>query len=169
VAAFVRSLGLRPRVDPTNRDRRRLRNALRLDGVPALERVLGREIIGPIAETAAQLQVDEDFIRSTYVGLARDHRVLFDDHDRLPVSLLREHHRALASRMVQQLLVRHVGTPEKSHVDAILDLAHGRPGRRVDLPGGFTAIREREYIRLSSPETEIPSDQGGLRCPPERS
>ena len=49
-----------------------------------------------------------------------------------------------------------VGAPRllditQAHIDAILDLAKGRPGRRVSLAGGFTAVREREYIRISSP------------------
>ena len=44
VEAFCRSLRLRPRRDPTNRDTRRLRNALRLRVIPAIERATGREI-----------------------------------------------------------------------------------------------------------------------------
>ena len=42
--------------------------------------------------------------------------------------------------------------PEQAHVEAVLDLARGRPGRRVSLPRGFTAVREREYIRISPPD-----------------
>jgi hypothetical protein len=40
-------------------------------------------------------------------------------------------------------------------VDAIVDLARGRAGRRRDLPNGSTARREREYVSLSrtSPES----------------
>ena len=42
VEAFVRALRLRPRRDPTNDDPAyALRNALRLEGIPALERALG--------------------------------------------------------------------------------------------------------------------------------
>ena len=49
VEAFCRALHLRPRVDPTNRDTRQLRNAVRLRVIPAIERATGREVKRPIA------------------------------------------------------------------------------------------------------------------------
>jgi tRNA(Ile)-lysidine synthase len=44
VEAFCRSLRLRPRTDPTNRDTALLRNAVRLKVLPAIERATGREV-----------------------------------------------------------------------------------------------------------------------------
>ena len=66
----------------------------------------------------------------------------------------------VASRVVRLALYR-VMEPEdaapwtRDGVEAILDLARGRPGRRRDLPNGSTARREREYVGLSrtSPES----------------
>ncbi len=69
VEAFCRSLGLRPRLDPTNRDTRRLRNALRLRGIPALERATGREIRRPIARSADLLRpVESEWLETVRVG-----------------------------------------------------------------------------------------------------
>src|SRR2546428_8489796 len=60
VEAFCRSLGLRPRRDPTNDDPRyALRNAIRLEGLPALERAVGREVREPIARSAALVVADD--------------------------------------------------------------------------------------------------------------
>jgi hypothetical protein len=36
-------------------------------------------------------------------------------------------------------------------IDAVLDLARGRPGRHRDLPNGSTARRDRVYVRVSRP------------------
>ena len=58
VEAFCRALHLRPRVDPTNRDTRQLRNAVRLRVIPAIERATGREIKRPIARSADLLRED---------------------------------------------------------------------------------------------------------------
>ncbi len=35
-----------------------------------------------------------------------------------------------------------------AHVRAVLDLASGRPRRRIDLPGPLLAERAKEYVRL---------------------
>src|SRR4029450_11624429 len=42
VEAFCRALNLRPRHDPTNEDTRLLRNALRLEAIPAIEPATNR-------------------------------------------------------------------------------------------------------------------------------
>ncbi len=58
--ACCRALHLRPRLDPTNADPRFLRNALRLRGIPALERALRRPVREPLAQTAVLLREDAD-------------------------------------------------------------------------------------------------------------
>ena len=57
VEAFCRALRLRPRRDPTNLDTRLLRNAVRLEVIPAIERATGRGVVETFAR-AADLQRD---------------------------------------------------------------------------------------------------------------
>ena len=60
VEAFCRSLGLRPRHDPTNEDPSyALRNAIRLQAIPALEDAVGRGVKEPMARSAALLAADD--------------------------------------------------------------------------------------------------------------
>ena len=67
IVAFCRSLHLRPRTDPTNADTRFLRNAVRLRGLPALERAVGRSLREPLVRTAAGLREDADeLMRQTF-------------------------------------------------------------------------------------------------------
>jgi tRNA(Ile)-lysidine synthase len=148
VIAFCRSLGFRPRRDPTNDDRRFLRNALRLDAMPALERALGRGLREPLARTAATLAEDAD-------ELARQARVAADDvitrtregADLHAVGLL-DLPRALSARVAAQAVYACGGICTRADVEAVLDLAGGRPGRGRDLSGGVRARRGRTHVHL---------------------
>ncbi len=148
VEAFCRALRLRPRLDATNADTRFLRNAIRLEGLPALERATGRDVKGPIARAARLLQRDLDRLGPPPPPEAssKDWEQVDDGYhlflDRLAEDSLR--HRVVAG------LLRHLDAPvTEAAIDSVLDVANGRPGRRRDLGGGLIAVRDREYVRLS--------------------
>jgi tRNA(Ile)-lysidine synthase len=162
VLAFCRALRLRPREDPTNRDRRFLRNRIRHDVLPALERGLDRGIRAVLARTADQLRADGRYLESVASGAAGEVISVRDDELRLDAGSLAALPRPLGGRVVQQALRLASAMsgewepdPGSVHVLGVLDLASGRPGRRLDLPGGLLAVRRKEYVALSraSPET----------------
>jgi tRNA(Ile)-lysidine synthase len=155
IEAFCSALHLRPRRDPTNEDPRFLRNALRLRGIPAIERALRRPVREPLARTASLLREDadelarraleamDDVVEETATGVDLDAgRLLL-----LP--------RAIAGRVVRLALLRCNVVATIEDVRSTLDLAAGRPGRRRDLSAGLKATREREYVSISrtSPES----------------
>jgi len=47
--------------------------------------------------------------------------------------------------------------PTQESIEAVLDLAAGRPGRRRDLAAGLVASRDSGYVSLSrtSPESRV--------------
>ena len=160
VEAFCRALHLRPRIDPTNRDPRHLRNAIRHQVLPAIERATHRDVRRPIARSAGLLRQD----RAELDGAAIDAipAVLSDREGelRLDVAALLSLPRPVAARVVRLATYRLMGPDDaapwgRGSVEAVLDLADGRPGRRRDLANGSTARREREYVSLSrtSPES----------------
>jgi tRNA(Ile)-lysidine synthase len=160
VEAFCRALRLRPRQDPTNRDTRFLRNKVRLRGLPALERALGREIRDPLARTGFLLREDaRELTRQTYE--AREH--VFEETpagvDLFAKGLL-ELPRPIAGRLVRQAVLTCGSSSTKEDVDAVLDLAAGRSGRRRDLSTGLKAVRDKEYVSISRPSPES-RDSGG--------
>ena len=162
VEAFCRALGLRPRRDPTNADTRLLRNAVRLELLPAIERVTGRDARRPIARTAdllrdARLELYEATLRAYVEVVTRE-----EDEVRFDVAALRDLSPAIASRVARLGLSNVLSFDEtapwsKEAVEAILDLAAGRPGRRRDLPNGSTAVRAQQYVSASrsSPERRV--------------
>ena len=149
VEAACRSLGLRPRRDPSNADKRLLRNAIRLEGLPAMERATGRELAQTLARTADLLRRDEHELARQ--GLAA-FNVVADEVPEgwdLEASALTTLPRALSTRVVRTTLYRLGALPTEDAIAAVLDLAHGRPGRRRDLHGGAKAARGKVYVRLS--------------------
>ena len=160
VEAFCRSLHLRPRRDPTNRDTRHLRNAIRHRVIPSIERATGREIRRPIARSADLLREDRWELYASAVH-AFEEVVSGPPEDlRFDAAALMALPEPVATRVVRLALYRFMALDDvapwsRDAVEAILDLARGRPGRRRDLPNGSTARREREYVSLSrtSPES----------------
>jgi tRNA(Ile)-lysidine synthase len=148
VEAFCASLHLRPRHDPTNDDPRFLRNALRLEGLPALERALGRNLREPLARTAFTLAEDAEELarRAAEAGDA----ILAETPegaDLAAVGLL-DLPRAIGARVATQAVYRCGAVCSRADVEAIFDLASGRPGRRRDLSDGVKGRRGRHHVHL---------------------
>jgi tRNA(Ile)-lysidine synthase len=151
VEAFCSALGLRPRRDPTNEDRRFLRNRIRIDAIPLLEDVTGRQVKATLARTASVLHADRlELLRQAHIEERsivehRDGEVLFEAR---PLAALPH---ALGMALWQLGVVDDEMAPwTRDSVHAVLDLAVGRPGRRRDLVGGRTARRDRTYVRVES-------------------
>ncbi len=167
VEAFCRALNLRPRRDPTNRDTRLLRNAIRLKALPAIERATGREVKRSIARSADLLSADRDELHGAAVHALlqvvdgpRNPRP--GEEVRLDAEALRSLPKPIASRVVRLSVYNVMASDDvapwtREAVEAVLDLANGRVGRRRDLPNGSTARREREYVSVSrtSPESRV--------------
>ena len=148
VEAFCRSLGLRPRVDSTNADTRFLRNAIRLEGIPALERATGRDVKGPIARSADALRRRlEELGAALPPDVSAQAAKKTDDGWLLSPSLLDDE--GLRGPFIAHILRSLDVNVTQASVDAVVDLWKGRPGRRRNLGGGLIAVREREYIRVA--------------------
>jgi tRNA(Ile)-lysidine synthase len=155
VEAFCRSLHLRPRRDPMNEDTRYLRAAIRHEVVPLIERETGRGVTRSIARTADLLRGDRDELFAAAIDALESVADGVRGEDvRLDANGLLGLPKPVASRVIRlaayNLLSTDWGAPwTKDAIEAILDLADGRPGRRRDLYGGLKAVREKEYVRVS--------------------
>ena len=148
---FCRALRLRLRDDPMNRDPAYLRVALRTRVVPLLEERLGRGIRHTLARTAALLAEDAEMLDAMATEASAD-LVEPSEHGRLlRVGALRALPRPLAARVIRREISSLGVLPDSAGIESVLGLADGRPGRRANLPGGLSARREREYVRLSRP------------------
>jgi tRNA(Ile)-lysidine synthase len=156
IEAFCRTLRLRPRRDPTNEERRFLRNRIRKEILPLLERHLDRGVKAALARTAANVRLDAAYLDGLASDAAATAVAVEDDAVRVDVSALGGVPGPVASRVILQairlaaaLQGGWVPDPGAVHVRGVIDLTTGRPGRRLDLPGGLLAVRAREYVRIA--------------------
>lgn len=148
VEAACRSVGLRPRRDPMNEDRRLLRNAIRLEGLPALERATGRELAGTLARAADLIRRDErELMRLAQTAFEEVTEETADGWD-LAADGLATLPRAISGRVVRATLYRLGAVPTEEGIAGVIDLASGPPGRARDLPAGAKARRGNVYVHL---------------------
>jgi tRNA(Ile)-lysidine synthase len=149
VEACCRALHLRPRRDPSNDDTSLLRNAIRLEAIPAIERSTGRRVRDTFARTAGLLRQDADALWQEACDLADEHIDAEPGSFRVRPAALERLSRPMASRVVRRgFQLADLPWTEDS-IDAVLDLASGRPGRRRDLVLGSHAERDRLYVRVT--------------------
>jgi len=156
VEAFCRALGLRPRRDPMNADTSLLRNAIRLEAIPAIEKATGRRVRETFARTAEHLRRDSEALWSDTDEHARRLVEPQDGGFRIMVEPLLALPSAIAPRVVRRGFQLTDLNWDHETIAAVLDLARGRPGRRRDLLMGLKAVREKEYVRVSRPASSSP-------------
>jgi tRNA(Ile)-lysidine synthase len=148
VTTACRSLRLRPREDPTNQDIGLLRNAIRLIGLPALESATDRDLRATIARAADHLRIDEREL-SAQARAAAD--IVVTDAAGggvLTADALRALPEAIRTRVARLALYRLGIVPTNADIDAVLDLASGRPGRRRDLTEAAVGLRTSTGVEL---------------------
>lgn len=164
--AFCRALGLRPRRDPMNQDRRFLRTRVRLDLLPLLERALDRGVRSTLARSAEHLRADAAYLEGLASEAARSVVDVRAGEVRLEVERLTALADPIAVRVARLALrvAAAAGTwepgPGAAHIEGVLDLARGSPGRRLDLPGDLVAERRKGYVRISRASPQSPRRKG---------
>lgn len=162
VEAFCRALRLRPRTDPTNADTQLLRNAIRLVALPAIERATGRNVGPTFSRTAQLLRADAEVLWRYTEEHARSLVELRPDGFRIRARALTKLPGPLASRVVRRgFQLADIGWTKDS-IEGVVDLATGRPGRRLDLVLGSSAARDKVYVHVArtSPEQRT-IEEGG--------
>jgi tRNA(Ile)-lysidine synthase len=147
---FCRALHLRPRRDPMNLDRRHLRVAIRLDVLPALESSTGRGARSTLARTADNLRAARDELSGATLLSAGEVAERDDGEIRFDAAKLRALTPAMAARVIRSEVYTALANMDvpwsRAAIEAVVDLANGRPGRRRDLPNGRVARRDRTHV-----------------------
>lgn len=164
IEAYCRQHGLQPRQDESNRKDVYRRNHLRHRLLPALARY-NPEVVAALGRTAQIVRQEHDFVRSQ--ALAELEACAQDEGEGLLVAVpsLVRCHPAVQREVWRQALEKKRGSLKGIcfvHVESLMELAKaGRPGAKVELPGGWQAVRDYRTIRLGPAGAERRQAPGG--------
>ena len=154
---FVAQLGLQPRRDATNYHLNHLRNRVRLELIPTLERAYNSNIQNALNQTAELLQVESDYLEVlAHDALQACRRESYTpDTVVLDRCLFQAHHLALRRRILRLAIAAVFGEVRDlyfNHFESMLNLIDGdTPNSALDLPNGgeFRRAYNRIFIQKS--------------------
>ena len=149
---FAAQLGLEPRRDATNYQLDYLRNRVRLELIPALERAYNSNIQNVLNQTAELLQAESDYLDALAHDAFQVCWIESDTPDTVALNrrLFREYHLALRRRILRLAVAEVFGETRDlyfNHFESMLNLIDEEaPNSALDLPNGG-AFR-RAYNRI---------------------
>ncbi|NPV53664.1 MAG: tRNA lysidine(34) synthetase TilS [Firmicutes bacterium] len=154
IAAYCEANNLATRLDASNVKPKYLRNKIRLELIPLLEREYNSRIREALLRTADILRLDSDYIEGMAAAAFQD--ALFDwteDSVILDCGALFRQHGAIQGRIIRQAVARlrggEVKDIESEHIHSVLAMARrGVSGASLDMPGGIMAEYEYGKLRL---------------------
>ena len=149
---FVAQLGLQPCCDATNYQLDYLRNRVRLELIPALERAYNSNIQNVLNQTAELLQAESDYLDALAHDAFQMCRVASCTPSTivLDLCLFREYHLGLRRRILRLVVEEVFGEVRDlyfNHFESMLNLINGEaPNSALDLPNG--GVFRRAYDRV---------------------
>ncbi len=150
---FVAQLGLQPRRDATNYQLTHLRNRIRLELLPFLERTYNANLPNTLNQTAEVLRAESDCLDALAYEAFQACRVAPCPADAVVLDrdLFREYHLAVRRRILRRAVAALFGEVRDfyfTHFESMLNLVdRAAPNGVLHLPNG--AAFRREYNRIS--------------------
>ena len=168
---FVVQLGLQPRRDATNYQLNHLRNRIRLELIPFLERAYNSNIQNALNQTAELLQAESDYLETLAHDTFQACRVESCTPDTVVLDrdLFREYHLALRRRILRLAIAEILGEVRDlyfNHFESMLNLIDGEaPNRTLHLPNSGEFRRAYNYIFIQKSASRHPSFEYEVAVP----
>ncbi len=154
ILRYLDSIGARSVSDSSNAHQGFLRNRVRIELLPALERDFAPGLRHRLAALAGEMRELDDYVACaarTELGLRLRESVAGGPLDLLDLNGFAGLHPALAAALLREFLAARIGNLRRltrRHIDGLRRLCLGEsPSAALDLPGGWCA--ERRYAALA--------------------
>ena len=162
---YLKEKGVQWREDGTNAEPRYLRNALRLEVLPILER-LAPGASARMAQTAALLAQEEKTLQSLTASFLADHHGLALPLEALGDKPLGLQRRILRAWWMAQGPVSAERGLSAAQTESLLALINAPAASRCNLPGGWHGLRGWSHVHLVAPGvTEQIPEMPVAECP----
>lgn len=160
IEAYCAAAALEPRIDATNLQPIYLRNRIRLQLIPLLEREYNPNIRRLLAQTAALLRDENDYLTCLTRRKLQDYAAMRAGKTVLPAARLTGEHPAMQRRLVRECIRQVCGSLRGftfQHIGAVLDLAAGAAsGKRIHLPQGLQVEKEYGDLIFAAAQMDTP-------------
>ena len=157
---YVAQLGLQPRCDATNSQLDYLRNRVRLELIPSLERGYNPNVQNALNQTAELLQAESDYLEAVAYDAFQACRIASCRSDTVILDrcLFRAYHLALRRRILRLAAAAVFGELRDlyfNHFESMLTLIDGEaPNSALDLPNGGTFRRAYNRVFIQQKSTD---------------
>ena len=142
--------------DSTNESRDVLRNRVRLELLPMLERDYAPGLAGRLVALAGEMRALDELVAAAAATALVAMRERGADGAALDLARFSALNRAVQAGVLRLFLAERIGSLRRisrTHIEAIRQLIlSGGPSAEVDLPGGWRARREYRLLRLLAPQ-----------------
>jgi len=148
---YIAARGLQYVDDASNFSQEYARNRIRHTVLPAIEAAINQQAVQTIANNAAWLRADEDFLeemaRQAYDNVVTESGIEFNilNHP-LPIA------RRVIRFAISYLSPTKLSNITSTHIQSVLDLLHMKTGAEVHLPG-LVAYKTSSHIEIALPES----------------
>jgi len=146
------------RVDASNRDTRFLRNKVRAELLPLLERDYNPAIVSLLSDLADRARDDEAYLERQAWERAHAWRIREGRSEKIPVSAFAGFPTSIRRRVLRQMIAAasgHLRGVTYSHVEELRRFAaEGQSGRSLVLPQGLVARKEFDWLIIDVRERE---------------
>ena len=151
VTGYLKDRGLPSMLDPSNTAPRHLRNRIRSELMPLLQKYQPR-LIERLANTADILRRDNDCLETIAASWLETHGIPAGASPGISVSGWRLLHPSLRTRVLREMINRagSLRRIDTGHLKAVELLAEaGSPQGHIDLPGGLLAARSYDELHIT--------------------